>query len=73
MQNVSPFAEIIIFSLFWDINFVRGVGSPGLAISGCQRPVGQVVPSDEELQRKAQMRPQMETFRETWSLVSPQT
>ena len=25
----------------------------------------QVVPSDEELQRKAQMRPQMETFRET--------
>ena len=25
----------------------------------------QVMPSDEELQRKAQMRPQMETFRET--------
>ena len=24
-----------------------------------------MVPSDEELQRKAQMRPQMETFRET--------
>lgn len=25
----------------------------------------EVMPSDEELQRKAQMRPQMETFRET--------
>lgn len=40
--------------------------SPPLSLAaGFSVSASQVVPSDEEMQRKAQMRPQMETFRET--------